>query len=81
MKALSFEEYRLEVSKTKDQMKKIFEDIENSDKKSRMIMFSAMGEVLAEYGVTFIGSHNTLMMLDELATLVLKAEGLRPTQV
>lgn len=81
MKSLSFEEYRLEVSKTKEQIKKIFEDIENSGKKSRIIMFSAMGEALAEYGVTFIGSHNTLMMLDELATLVLKAEGLPPNAV
>lgn len=77
MKAVSFEEYRQQVIEVKAQIKAVIENIEISNDKARMVVFSAMGEVLAEYGVTFVGSQHTLMMLDELATLVLKTEGLR----
>lgn len=71
---LNYDEYRQQVRKTKERLKRIIESDKNNNQTSHRIMFSALGEAMAEYGMSFIGGQHTLMMLDELSGLVLQAE-------
>lgn len=74
MTKLNYDEYRQQVRKTKDRLKRLIENDENINQTPRTIVFSAIGETMAEYGMSFIGGQHTLMMLDELSGLVLQAE-------
>lgn len=71
---LNYDEYRQQVRKAKDRLKHLIENDENNNQTPHTIMFSALGETMAEYGMSFIGGQHTLMMLDELSGLVLQAE-------
>lgn len=74
MSVIQYTEYRQQVSQTKAQLKSIVLDYEKRNGKNQAIIFSAMGELLAEYGINILGSEKTLMMFDELSGLVLKAD-------
>ena len=74
MTVMSYTDYRQQVSQTKSQLKDIIADFEKGNNKHHTVMFGAMGELLAEYGVALVGYQKTLMMLDELATLVIQTE-------
>ncbi|WP_395458747.1 hypothetical protein ACHMW5_34310 [Azospirillum melinis] len=74
MTELNYDEYRQQVRKTKERLKRLIENDENKNQTPHTIMFSAIGETMAEYGMSFIGEQHTLMMLDELSDLVLQAE-------
>jgi hypothetical protein len=74
MSIIQYTEYRQQVSQTKSQLKSIVLDYEKRNGKSQAIIFSAMGELLAEYGLNILGREKTLMMFDELSRLVLKSD-------
>lgn len=74
MTELNYDEYRQQVRNVKERLKRLIENDEKSNQTPRTVMFSAIGETMAEYGMSFIGGQHTLMMLDELSGLVLQAE-------